>query len=179
MARILLPLMGLLLIASMAHAQSEAETFFETRIRPVLAGTCFQCHGGNKVHAGLRVDTRRALLRGGKSGPAVAPGAPDHSLLIQALRHTAQSEIKMPPNQKLPDSTIADFVRWVKEGAVWPAAASGVDGFAADKHWAFVPVRRVQPPRDPSGWADGALDCFIAAGQRQRGVRPVAPADRR
>ena len=49
MARFLLPLMAPLLIASTAHAQSEAETFFETRIRPVLAGTCFKCHGGNKV----------------------------------------------------------------------------------------------------------------------------------
>jgi hypothetical protein len=179
MARVLLPLMAPLLIASTAHAQSEAETFFETRIRPVLAGTCFKCHGGNKVHAGLRVDTRQALLRGGQSGPAVTPGAPERSLLIRALRHTAQSEIKMPPNQKLPDSTIADFVRWVKEGASWPATASGVDAFAVGKHWAFVPVRKPQPPRDPSGWADRPLDRFIAAGQRQRGVRPVVPADRR
>jgi hypothetical protein len=51
MARILLPLMGLLLIASTAHAQSEAETFFETRVRPVLAGTCFKCHGGKRFFA--------------------------------------------------------------------------------------------------------------------------------
>jgi hypothetical protein len=179
MIRILPPLLALLLLASSAQAQSEAETFFETRIRPVLAGTCFNCHGGNKVNAGLRVDTRQALLRGGQSGPALAPGAPERSLLIQALRHTARAEIKMPPNQKLPDSTIADFVRWVKEGAIWPAAAPGVDVFAAGKHWAFGPVRKPQPPRDPSGWAGGPLDCFIAAGQRQRRVRPVAAADRR
>jgi hypothetical protein len=179
MTRIWLPLMILQLLANTAQAQSETETFFETRIRPVLAGTCFKCHGGNKVSARLRVDTRQALLRGGQSGPAVAPGAPERSLLIRALRHTAGTEIKMPPNQKLPDSTIADFVRWVKEGAIWPAVAPGVDVFAAGKHWAFVPVRKPQPPRDPSGWATGPLDCFIAAGQRQRGVRPVAPADRR
>jgi hypothetical protein len=171
--------MVLLLLANTAQAQSEAETFFETRIRPVLAGTCFKCHGGNKVSAGLRVDTRQALLRGGESGPAVAPGAPKLSLLIQALRHTAGADIKMPPNQKLSDRTIADFERWVKEGAIWPAAAPRVDAFAAGKHWAFVPVRKPQPSCDPSGWACGPLDCFIAAGQRQRGVRPVAAADRR
>ncbi|HEY7314136.1 MAG TPA: PSD1 and planctomycete cytochrome C domain-containing protein [Gemmataceae bacterium] len=179
MIKSLTSLLALLLLASAAQGQSEAETFFETRIRPVLAGTCFKCHGGNKVRAGLRLDTRQALLRGGQSGPALTPGAPERSLLIQALRHTAQAEIKMPPNQKLPDSTIADFVRWVKEGAIWPAATPAVDSFAADKHWAFVPIRPQPPPRDPSGWAGGPLDCFIAAGQRQRGVRPVAPADRR
>jgi hypothetical protein len=179
MLRTLSPLLAFLLLAGSVQAQSEAETFFETRIRPVLAGTCFKCHGGNKVSAELRVDTRQALLRGGRSGPALAPGAPERSLLIQGLRHTAQAEIKMPPNQKLPDSTIADFERWVKEGAIWPAAAPGVDAFTAGKHWAFVPVRKPQPPCDPSGWASGPLDCFIAAGQRQRGVRPVAAADRR
>jgi hypothetical protein len=179
MTRIWLPLMVLLPFASTTQAQSEAETFFETRIRPVLAGTCFKCHGGNKVSAGLRVDTRLALVRGGHSGPAVVPGAPERSLLIQALRHSAQAPIKMPPNQKLPDSTIADFVHWVKEGAIWPAAAAWVDGFAAGKHWAFVPVRKPQPPSDPSGWAVGPIDRFIAASQRRRGVRPVASADRR
>jgi hypothetical protein len=178
MMRTLPPLLTLLL-ASSSQAQSEAETFFETRIRPVLAGTCFKCHGGNKVSAGLRVDTRQALLRGGRSGPALAPGAPERSLLIRALKHTAPADIKMPPNQKLSDSTIADFERWVKDGAIWPAAAPGVDAFAAGKHWAFVPVRKPQPPRDPSGWASGPLDCFIAAGQRRRGVRPAALADRR
>ncbi|HZV05070.1 MAG TPA: PSD1 and planctomycete cytochrome C domain-containing protein [Gemmataceae bacterium] len=179
MCRFLLPLLALLLLASTVQAQSEAETFFETRIRPVLAGTCFKCHGGNKVSAGLRVDSRQALLGGGQSGPALVPGAPERSLLIRALRHSATAEIKMPPNQKLSDSTIADFERWVKEGAIWPAAAPGVDVFAAGKHWAFVPVRKPQPPHDSSGWAGGPLDCFIAAGQRERGVRPVAPADRR
>ncbi len=125
MIRILPSLLALLLLARTTQAESEADIFFETRIRPVLAGTCFKCHGGNKVNAELRVDTRQALVRGGQSGPALAPGAPERSLLIQALRHAAQSEIKMPPNQKLPDSTIADFERWVKQGAIWPAAAPG------------------------------------------------------
>jgi len=78
-------LLALLLRASTAQAQSEADTLFETRIRPILAGTCFKCHGGNKVSAGLRVETRQALLRGGHSGPEVAPGESERSLLIQAL----------------------------------------------------------------------------------------------
>jgi hypothetical protein len=172
-------LLVLLLLSGTARAQSEAETFFETRIRPVLAGTCFKCHGGNKVNAGLRVDSREALMRGGKSGPAVLAGQPERSLLIEALRHTPGAELKMPPQEKLPATTIADFVRWVKDGAVWPTAKPGVDAFAAGKHWAFQPVRKTRPPTDPSGWANGPIDCFIAAGQRMRGVRPVAQADRR
>src|SRR5262249_52278324 len=57
----------------------EAETLFELKVRPVLANTCFPCHGGKKVGGKLRVDSRAALLRGGESGPAVVPGDPDRS----------------------------------------------------------------------------------------------------
>ena len=42
----------------------EAATFFETKIRPTLAGTCFPCHGGKKTSAGLRVDSRAAAASG-------------------------------------------------------------------------------------------------------------------
>src|SRR5258707_9325903 len=65
------PLLILLLIATSVRAQtpaSDAETFFELRIRPVLADSCFKCHGGKKVSHGLRVDSRTALLQGSHSG---------------------------------------------------------------------------------------------------------------
>ena len=70
----------LTLIASVMLGQAErpdSEAFFELKIRPVLAGTCFKCHGGDKTASGLRVDSRAALLKGGKRGPAVVPGNPD------------------------------------------------------------------------------------------------------
>src|SRR4051812_48832851 len=77
-------------------AQDDPETFFELKIRPVLAGTCFKCHGGQKTSSGLRVDSRDALVRGGETGPAVVPGKPDESLLVQAVRYTDE-DLRMPP----------------------------------------------------------------------------------
>src|SRR5262245_8175689 len=74
--------------AATAAAAADKEAFFETRIRPVLHEQCLKCHGGEKTSHGLRVDTREALLKGGESGPAVVPGEPDKSLLIQAIRQT-------------------------------------------------------------------------------------------
>src|SRR3954453_11733269 len=84
----------------------DPEATFETKIRPVLAGTCFACHGGKKTGGGLRVDSRAALLEGGDRGPAIVPGMPEMSLLISALRHD-DPELTMPPGKKLPDSIAA------------------------------------------------------------------------
>ncbi len=175
-------LSGLLVAVSSAHAADldaqQAEIFFETRIRPTLAGTCFPCHGGKKISAGLRVDSRAALLKGGESGRALVPGDPEASLLIQAVRHKS-GDLKMPPGRTLGSAEVADLTTWVRAGAPWPSPAQAESGFVAQRHWAFVPVRRVEPPDDDSGWSDGPIDRFVAAGWRSTGVRPAAVADRR
>jgi hypothetical protein len=171
----------LVLLASAAPAQSdsEKETFFETKIRPVLAGQCFKCHGGEKVSGGLRVDSRDALLKGGDRGSAIVPGKPDRGVLLQALRHQAGADLQMPPKQKLPAAVVEDFVTWVRAGAAWPAGAGRPDAFVTKKHWAFQPVKAVATPPDPDGWSDNPIDRFIAQKRRAAGLRPVAPAGRR
>src|SRR5437660_12272647 len=90
-------------------ASTNAETYVERKIRPVVCNTCAKCHVGKEVKGGLRLDGRDALLKGGKSGPAVVPGDPDKSLLIQALRYTHKTIKKMPPDKKLSDEQVADF----------------------------------------------------------------------
>jgi hypothetical protein len=183
--RLSLPLLvacGGLLSGSAALADGhseEAEAFFESRIRPVLATTCFKCHGGQKTSNDLRVDRREALLKGGESGPAIVPGHPEKSLLVRALRYT-NDELKMPPEKKLPDAVIADFERWVREGAVWPKAVRPMATTEPrEEHWAFHPVRKVDPPADASGWSANPIDRFIHAGLESHGLAPSPPADKR
>src|SRR4051794_13962740 len=60
--------------------------FFETRVRPLLAGECIRCHGEKKQASELRLDSRASALAGGANGPALVPGRPGESLLIQAIR---------------------------------------------------------------------------------------------
>jgi hypothetical protein len=172
----------LVLVFSPARGQSQgtdAETFFELKIRPVLAGTCFKCHGGKKVSHGLRVNSRDALLKGGDSGPAIISGDAEKSLLIQALRYTHE-EIKMPPDKPLPDAVVADFAAWVQQGAAWPKNTSASTmGFDSQRHWAFQRVEKLNPPRDLSGWSDHPIDRFIMAKMSEQGIKPVAPTDKR
>src|SRR5689334_22211666 len=88
-------------------APASDSEFFEKRVRPVLAQNCYGCHGPEKQFSGLRLDSREAILRGGKSGPAVTPGSAENSLLIRAVR---QQGPKMPVGGKLKESDIAALV---------------------------------------------------------------------
>ena len=90
-------LLAIFVFAGSAMCRRASETFFETRIRPVLATECLPCHGGKKTENGFKVDSRESLLRGGDRGPAIVAGEPEKSLLIRAIRYT-DDELKMPPS---------------------------------------------------------------------------------
>src|SRR5580658_7774496 len=91
--------------------------FFESKVRPVLAGTCQKCHGGAAHKGGLRLDSRDAALKGGDSGAAVVPGNPEASPMIEAINYRG---LEMPPTGKLRPREIEALVEWVKMGAPWP-----------------------------------------------------------
>ena len=165
----------------------EAAEFFETKIRPLLADRCFACHTSARL-GGLEMTSRDALLKGGNSGPAIDPGKPASSLLLQAVRHT-HDRLKMPPEGKLAGEQIADLARWISDGAVWPqtpaaAGPSGADEFVIGPEernfWAFQPVEKPAPPevRDKA-WPRGPIDRFILARLEEKGLQPVAAADKR
>ena len=106
--------------------------FFEGKVRPLLEAHCVQCHGSGKQKAGLRVDSRGAMLRGGDSGPVLEPGKPSTSRLIEVLQHNG--DVAMPPRRKLADGEIDILTRWVRAGADWPdspaSAATAAPGSA-------------------------------------------------
>jgi cytochrome c553 len=160
-----------------AQTVADRETFFEVRVRPVLAGRCFKCHGGDKVSSGLRVDSREALLKGGERGPALVPGDAAKSLLLRAMRHQDEG-LKMPPNAKLSEQTVQDIATWIGQGAAWPATTARPDLFAAQKHWAFRLVQAVAPPPDPTRWSNNPVDRFVATRRHAEGLKPVREADR-
>jgi hypothetical protein len=183
---------GLLLtfwMAASAFAQSaDSPDFFESKVRPLLANQCYSCHAASAL-GGLRLDSRDALLKGGKSGPAVNPGDPDSSLLIKAVRQTDPG-LKMPMGAaKLKDSEIESLVAWVKAGAAWPASSAVSAAPAAGKYaiaperrafWSIQPLANPEPPavKDPR-WARTTIDRFILAHLQKEGLEPVKPANRR
>src|SRR5256885_10579473 len=122
--------MALLAPTLPAASVADQREFFEMRVRPVLAKNCFACHTSSRM-GGLEMSGRDAILKGGKSGPAIVPGDPEKSLLLQAVAQTHE-RLKMPPQGKLADSEITDLRTWIKEGAIWPESAPGQNAKAAE-----------------------------------------------
>src|SRR5262245_32677342 len=94
-------------VASAGPTTAQTE-FFETKIRPLFADHCYQCHSAKaeKVKGGLRLDTSESILKGGSSGPALVPGDLNGSILIKAVRHS-DPDLQMPPKEKLSAEQIA------------------------------------------------------------------------
>src|SRR3954469_19160993 len=92
--------------------------FFETKVRPLLAAHCWECHGPDKQKSGLRLDSRQAILKGGDTGPAMMVGKPEESPLVEAIGY--DGPVQMPPKGKLSKAEIASLSDWVKRGAPWP-----------------------------------------------------------
>lgn len=115
--------MGFLLAfqTSLTFSQSDREQteFFEKKIRPVLVEHCYECHAADSKEVGgkLLIDTRAGLISGGESGAVIVSGKPDESLLMQAMRYDG---MEMPPTEKLPESVLKNFEKWIAQGAFDP-----------------------------------------------------------
>lgn len=109
-----------------ATPTAEQAAFFKQSIQPILVNHCLKCHSAaTRASAQLRLDDHDALLKGGKSGPAITLGNPDDSLLIHRVLGTDPAKARMPRGEasSLSDKEIADLKAWIAQGAPWPADA--------------------------------------------------------
>ena len=192
----------LLLAAQLAGADTPGEQLFADKVKPLLDSRCISCHGPDKVKGGLRMDSRAALLKGGDSGPALVPGNPSDSLLLQAVTHS-KKDLEMPPKEKLTTNDIAVLRRWIQEGAPWPATASNAvatvvlkpgekigDGWSDPRNpivkifggqrldlWSLRPVKLVAPPKSAKG--THPIDAFLLAKLKENKRKMSPEAERR
>ena len=169
--------------ADEAQPSAEGLKFFETKIRPVLAQNCYQCHAADeKIKGGLNLDSRAGIRHGGDSGPAVTPGDLGSSLLWTAI-NWGDKDYEMPPKKKLPASIIADFRTWIEMGAPDPRVAEKVvvkteiDIDEGKKFWSFQKPLKAQPPTvDNQQWPASAIDHFVLAKLEANGLAPATDA---
>ena len=159
-----------------------APTEFGRDIQPIFEAQCYECHGAKKARGQLRLDRRSSVFNGGMSGPAVAPGDSENSVLVRRLLGL-DGEDRMPMDKDpLSDAQIALIRQWIDQGAAWPEMAGETAETLPSRpaqHWAYVrPVRYAPPAVRNEGWARTPVDRFVLAKLEAEGLVPSPEASR-
>ncbi len=155
---------------------------FERHVRPILKAHCFHCHGElGETEGNLDVRLRRFLIAGGDSGPAIEPGKPDESLLIQRIRSQ-----EMPPGDiKVSAGELATLERWIAAGAktARPEPENVVGPLITEEErsfWAFQPIQRPLVPEVANrDLVRTPIDAFVLQKLEARGFSFSPLADKR
>ncbi|HET6327426.1 MAG TPA: PSD1 and planctomycete cytochrome C domain-containing protein [Planctomycetaceae bacterium] len=162
-------------LADPGHPVAARSVDFNRDVRPILAKTCFSCHGADEKHreGGLRLDVREAAVKPLADGKtAIVPGHADQSELVRRI--TAKgSDDRMPPadaKSTLTKEQTEILTQWIAEGAPY------------SRHWSFEkPVRPKLPHLndivDRPEWPANPIDLFVAAKLLDAGLTPSPPAD--
>ncbi len=164
--------------------------FFENKIRPVLVENCYSCHSAEakKIKGALMLDSRAGIQKGGDSGPVIAPGDPEASLLIQAVRR-GNEDIAMPPESTLAPEHVAALAEWVKMGAPDPRTTDtvaavqskyAIDWTKAKSWWSFQTLTAPPPPAFKDWtWPSNEIDRFILKKINDAALAPAPDANKR
>ncbi|MCW0217199.1 MAG: DUF1549 domain-containing protein, partial [Prosthecobacter sp.] len=106
--------------AQFSAAKKDGVNFYK-EVMPILDSNCFSCHQGSKTKGDLKLDSLADALKGGESdGPAIVPGKPEKSAIIDRVTSTDEDFIMPPKGHPLTAEQIDVMKRWISEGAVWP-----------------------------------------------------------
>ncbi|MSU48384.1 MAG: DUF1553 domain-containing protein [Opitutus sp.] len=146
-------------------------------VKPLLAATCYKCHGATQQKGGLRVDTAAFMFEGGDTGPSLKRGASGASLLLKVVRGEHEEIARMPYKKPpLTQAQIALLATWIDEGAAAPANEEP----GSSRHWAFVPPSRPAVPKIDKSQFEirHPIDAFIRARLQRENLQPSPEADR-
>jgi len=169
-------------LAMCAHAAAEEKETapadaFRQSIAPVIARRCIGCHGAVEPKGGLSLVTRQALLTGGESGPALAPGKPDESLLLQ---YVAGDKPQMPKDAAPLEATeVAALRDWIAAGAQWSDGLTISKALAGGDWWSLRPLSTSPPPAIDSPWIRTPIDAFVLEKLNEQQLHAAPEADRR
>ncbi len=135
----------------------------------MLAARCFACHGPDQAESGLALHQQAsAHQEADSSAVAIVAGQPGESELLRRIASDDPSERMPPEGEPLSPEEVEILRQWVIEGGAY------------EKHWAFVPPKRQEPPQVARGdWVANPIDAFVLARLEQNGLQPSPPTERR
>ncbi len=149
-------------------AAAESKVDFVKDIQPILQQNCVKCHGPEKQKGKMRLDSREAALKGGKTGPAFVANDAAKSEMVRRISLPKTDDDFMPTEgEPLPKVQIDLIKEWINQGAVWPETA-----LAKESTKPAAPPGPVLPADfKPSAAEQKAI---TALSQKGIDVRPIA-----
>ncbi len=88
-------------------------------VEPIFEAKCLQCHNSSKSKGDLTMETRDALLKGGKDGKLWDSTQADLGMLMKRIHLSLEDKDHMPPDGKpqLTEGEMAILYAWIKTGA--------------------------------------------------------------
>jgi hypothetical protein len=163
---------------------AQRDPLFKTEILQVLEKNCVQCHGEKQKMAKLDLSSFAGMMEGSSSGPVIAPGKPERSLMWKLIETD-----KMPQGGKLSTADKQLIKSYIQYGR-FPAATAeteaairargGCQGTPQDRNWWSFrkPVKSAVPDVTNRGPGAHADRCFVQARLQHKGWKMQAEADR-
>ncbi|OYV85948.1 MAG: hypothetical protein B7Z73_12615, partial [Planctomycetia bacterium 21-64-5] len=149
---------------------------FVKDVQPIFRERCFECHAKGNEEGGLNLGVRSRVLEGGQGGAIIVRGSSAASRLVYAVAGVDAGFLMPPDGERLTAEEIGVLRAWIDQGADWPAGADVLDPRAeqAKQHWAFQPLRAVEPPQVANtAWPRNVLDRFVLARLESAGLPPA------
>jgi mono/diheme cytochrome c family protein len=177
----------LFVLALLASARAEdlppaasRKVGFEADVRPILAASCYRCHGPKAAKGGLVLDRKAEALRGGDEGQVIVPGKSGASRLVRYVSGLDDDHVMPPENggKRLSPDQVGVLRAWIDQGAKWPDSADRT-GSNMSSHWAFrPPIRPKTPAVKDAAWVRNPIDAFVLARLEREGLKPSPEAER-
>jgi uncharacterized membrane protein len=91
-----------------------AAVSFAKDVMPIIQSRCINCHGGERIEAGLSLRTYEDIMAGSENGPVIVPGNAAKSFLVELV-----ASQKMPKRgPKLTPPQVQLITDWVNSGAL-------------------------------------------------------------
>src|SRR5690242_17037129 len=116
-------------------APGQADELWFGQVEPLLDRNCFKCHGGVRQKSGLDLRSLEHILQGGDRGPAIVPGKPEQSHLVQFVLKGSDPHMPLDEKKQLADRDIQTLKDWIsalpETNRVLPAAEKSTNWVAA------------------------------------------------
>src|SRR5579871_1776417 len=143
---------------------ADPEAYWDSHVAPLLDKYCLKCHAGVRQQGGLDLRSLDTILRGGEQGPAMIPGKPNESRMVQYVSPNSTPHMPLDAKRQLSPEEITALKTWI---ALLPAPKSKLaSGTSSNTTWVpeyLAEYRRSRqtheiPPANLS--ADAAIDWF-------------------